>query len=162
MCVCVCVCVGGGGDPHARASKAESVSMSWGLYDIIHLPLLFTSIKTPKPHSCRHKQLSIPQVILSNLALALLLFYTTFLAGSIQIGKYLLCRIFSALSLYFLFVSFGWMLVEGVVHFYVTAIVLCNFSRRHVLYVMIATWGEWSQDLHLTIETTYNRYNIFE
>ena len=112
----------------------------------------FTSIKTPDRSSRRHVRLSTPQVILVNLALALLLFYMTFLAGSQQTDNNIMCRLSSALSLYFLLVAFGWMLVEGVVHYFVTVIVIYNFSPRRVLKIAIATWGEFNHVLHLNNE----------
>ena len=112
----------------------------------------FTSMKTPDRSFRRHVRLSTPQVILVNLALALLLFYMTFLAGSQQTDNNIMCRLSSALCLYFLLVAFGWMLVEGVVHYFVTVIVIYNFSPRRVLKIAIATWGEFNHVLHLNNE----------
>ena len=70
--------------------------------------------KINQPKTGHSRKMSTPHIILLNLALSLMLFHITFLVGIKQTGRDYLCRSFSALTLYFLLVSFGWMLVEGV------------------------------------------------
>ena len=126
-------------------------------YIIIHLTTLYHISRCWNVHrqnTGRPNKMSTPHILLVNLALSLLLFYITFLFGIKQTGRDIICRTSSALTLYFLLVSFSWMLVEGVAHYVAIAFVFHKLTDGVVRMLAFVAWGK-SQNV--STQTLFNR-----
>ncbi len=82
------------------------------------------------------------QPVLVNLAVAMLCADIVFLAGINQAANTKLCIAIAAILHYFLLVSFAWMLVEAIVHYYRYVNVLDkHITDNFMLKTAVPSWG---------------------
>ncbi|XP_055958759.1 adhesion G-protein coupled receptor G6 isoform X2 [Patella vulgata] len=83
-----------------------------------------------------------PQHIMFNLALAMLFSWIVFLAGTKQTGDHVGCIVVAVLLHYFILASFMWMLVEGILLYFMFVRVLGTYVSNFVLKAAILAWGK--------------------
>ncbi|XP_055959429.1 adhesion G-protein coupled receptor G6-like [Patella vulgata] len=76
-----------------------------------------------------------------NLALALLFSWIVFLTGMKQTGNHVGCIVVAVLLHYFIMASFMWMLVEGILQYFLFVKVLGTYVRKFMLKATILAWG---------------------
>ncbi|XP_050418862.1 uncharacterized protein LOC126832194 [Patella vulgata] len=82
-----------------------------------------------------------PQQIMFNLALAMLFSWIVFLAGIKQTGDHVGCIVVAVLLHYFIMASFVWMLMEGILQYFLFVKVLGTYVRNFMLKATIPAWG---------------------
>lgn len=85
------------------------------------------------------------QQTLFNLALAELFSWIVFLAGINQTQDYIGCIAVAVLLHYLILVSFMWMLMEAVLHYFQFVKVLGTYIAKYMLKTALPAWGKYGQ-----------------